>query len=86
MFQEEQHQDNGNSSVEEKTMVTGNGVGNEWIGSSSDFNQQQQFECFNCDGGQLLSLIDYIEKLVYCANCSTSAFIVMLLYVDRVQK
>lgn len=48
--------------------------------------QQQQFGCFNSHVKQPFQLSYYIGRLVSCANCSVSAFIVMLIYIDRVQQ
>lgn len=48
--------------------------------------QQQRFNCFNSRSKQGCCLDYFIERLVSCANCSASAFIVMLVYVDRVQQ
>lgn len=46
--------------------------------------QKQQFNCFNSHTKQPFELSYYIGGLVSRANCSVSAFIVMLVYLDRV--
>lgn len=61
------------------------------IGDSVNDNQhhlqeQQRFECFNSHMKQASQLDTYIERLVSYANCSSSALIVMLIYIYRVQQ
>lgn len=54
-----------------------------------DANQQQQqkrFDCFNTNQKPPPQLIYFIERLVYGANCSFSVFIVMLMFIDRLQQ
>lgn len=48
--------------------------------------QQQQFRCFNSSVRPPFELNHYIRQLVSCANCSASTFIVMLVYLERVQQ
>lgn len=46
--------------------------------------QKQQLNCFNPYTKQLFELSYYISLLVSSENCSVSAFIVILVYLDRV--
>lgn len=66
-------------------------TGEAMVDTSVDYSQQQRqqqqlFNCFNLQEKQSLPLDKYIERLVSYANCSPSAFIVMLLYIDRVRQ